>query len=76
MALSRASVVSTEASASAETPAPVARAVDATLRRAIAVGASDLHIEPAADGAGRTRLRVDGVMRAGEPIARELYPPL
>jgi type II secretory ATPase GspE/PulE/Tfp pilus assembly ATPase PilB-like protein len=76
MALSRPSVVSTEASASAETPAPVARAVDASLRRAIIAGASDLHIEPASDGAGRTRLRVDGVMRAAEPISRELFAPL
>jgi len=54
----------------------VARAVDASLRRALAARASDLHIEPSSDGAGRTRLRVDGVMRDGEPIARELYAPL
>jgi type II secretory ATPase GspE/PulE/Tfp pilus assembly ATPase PilB-like protein len=46
------------------------------LRRAIAARASDLHLEPMSDGAGRTRLRVDGVMRAGEPISRELYAPL
>src|ERR1700678_3400753 len=64
-----------DASSSADPSAPVARAVDAGLRRAVAARASDLHIEPAADGAGRTRLRVDGVMRAGEPIARELYAP-
>jgi type II secretory ATPase GspE/PulE/Tfp pilus assembly ATPase PilB-like protein len=50
--------------------------VDATLRRAITARASDLHIEPASDGSCRTRLRVDGVLRAGEPIARELYAPL
>ncbi len=54
----------------------MARAVDASLRRAVAVRASDLHIEPSGDGAGRTRMRVDGILRAGVPIGRELYAPL
>jgi type II secretory ATPase GspE/PulE/Tfp pilus assembly ATPase PilB-like protein len=64
-----------DVSASLDTSAPVARAVDANLRRAVAAHASDLHIEPSSEGAGRTRLRVDGVLREGEPIARELYAP-
>jgi general secretion pathway protein E len=56
--------------------APVARAVDASLRRAVSARASDLHIEPCGDGSGRTRLRVDGILRAGEPIDRALYAQL
>jgi type II secretory ATPase GspE/PulE/Tfp pilus assembly ATPase PilB-like protein len=56
--------------------APVARAVDASLRRAVAARASDLHIEPCGDGTGRTRLRVDGILQPGEPIERALYAPL
>jgi type II secretory ATPase GspE/PulE/Tfp pilus assembly ATPase PilB-like protein len=77
MAVLRSStILSLDVPLSADVLAPVARAVDAHLRRAIAARASDLHIEPSSDGAGRTRLRVDGVMRAGEPIARELFAPL
>ena len=69
-------LLSLDSSASADVAAPVARAVDVTLRRAVAARASDVHIEPSGDGAGRTRMRVDGVMRAGEPIGRELFAPL
>ena len=77
MAALRASALSTpDVSASADASAPVARAVESSIRRAVTARASDLHIEPADDGAGRTRLRVDGVMRAPEHIARELYAPL
>jgi type II secretory ATPase GspE/PulE/Tfp pilus assembly ATPase PilB-like protein len=65
-----------DVSPSPDAGAPVARAVDATVRRAIAARASDLHVEPSGDGAGRTRLRIDGVLRAGEPIGGELYAPL
>ena len=75
MALLRPSVLAAEASASSEVPAPVARAVDASLRRAIAARASDLHVEPATDGAGRTRLRIDGLLRPGEPLGRDLFAP-
>ncbi len=64
-----------DVSASSEAAAPVARAVDASLRRAVIARASDLHVEPSSDGGGRTRLRVDGVLRDGEAIARELYAP-
>lgn len=74
MALLRPSaVLPLESSSSPDAAAPVARAVDATLRRALAAHASDLHVEPAADGSGRTRLRVDGILRTGETISRELY---
>ena len=77
MALVRPSaILSPDGSSSPEAPAPVARAVDAGLRRAVAARASDLHIEPAADGSGRMRLRVDGIMRAGDPLSRELYAPV
>ena len=69
-------ILSRDASVSADVPAPVAHAVDASLRRAVAAQASDLHIEPSADGSGRTRLRVDGIMRAGEVIGRDLYNPV
>ena len=69
-------LVAPAGSASPDSGAPVARAVDAHLRRAVTARASDLHIEPAGEGAGRTRLRIDGIMRAGEPIARDLYAPL
>jgi type II secretory ATPase GspE/PulE/Tfp pilus assembly ATPase PilB-like protein len=77
LAVSRSSaLIALESSASPDVAAPVAHAVDATLRRALAARASDVHIEPLGDGGGRTRMRVDGVMRAGEPIARDLYAPL
>jgi type II secretory ATPase GspE/PulE/Tfp pilus assembly ATPase PilB-like protein len=55
---------------------PVADAIDANLRRAVASRASDVHIEPSEDGAGRVRLRVDGIMLAGDPIAAHLYAPV
>jgi type II secretory ATPase GspE/PulE/Tfp pilus assembly ATPase PilB-like protein len=77
LAVSRPSaLIALESSASADVAAPVARAVDALLRRALAARASDVHIEPLGDGAGRARMRVDGIMRTDEPIARELFAPL
>jgi type II secretory ATPase GspE/PulE/Tfp pilus assembly ATPase PilB-like protein len=42
----------------------------------VSARASDVHIEPSGDGDGRTRLRVDGIMQAGEAIGRDLYLPL
>jgi type II secretory ATPase GspE/PulE/Tfp pilus assembly ATPase PilB-like protein len=74
-ALRPSALLALDASASADLGAPVTRAVDTSLRRAVAARASDLHIEPAGDGSGHTRLRIDGVMRPGEPIARDLYAP-
>jgi type II secretory ATPase GspE/PulE/Tfp pilus assembly ATPase PilB-like protein len=67
------SILSRDALTSPDSAAPVAHAVDVSLRRAVAAGASDLHFEPAHDGAGRTRLRVDGIMRPGDAIGRETY---
>jgi general secretion pathway protein E len=52
---------------------PAVRAVEATLRRALAAHASDVHVEPASDGGGTVRLRVDGILRAAEPLGRDLY---
>ena len=52
--------------------APAVRAVDLVIARAIASHASDIHIEPA-DGAGRVRLRVDGILRDSETIPGELF---
>jgi type II secretory ATPase GspE/PulE/Tfp pilus assembly ATPase PilB-like protein len=69
-------ILSRDASVSTDVPAPVAHAVDASLRRAVAARASDLHIEPSGDGSGRSRLRIDGIMRAGETIGRDLYNPV
>lgn len=51
--------------------APAIKRVDLLLARAIAAHASDVHVEPAADGA-RVRLRIDGVLRETDPIASEL----
>lgn len=39
----------------------IARSVDELIEKAIAVGASDIHLEPVADGL-RLRLRIDGVL--------------
>jgi type II secretory ATPase GspE/PulE/Tfp pilus assembly ATPase PilB-like protein len=66
-------IISRDALTSPDVSAPIAHAVDLSLRRAVAAGASDLHFEPAHDGAGRTRLRVDGIMRSGEAIGGEMY---
>ena len=46
--------------------APATRYIDALLLRALAEGASDIHIEPFADGAV-TRFRLDGVLHRREP---------
>lgn len=56
-----------------EIGAPAVRAVEATLRRAVALRASDIHIEPTADG-GRVRLRIDGLLRTVDTLPVELYP--
>jgi type II secretory ATPase GspE/PulE/Tfp pilus assembly ATPase PilB-like protein len=69
-------ILSRDALTSSDVPAPVAHAVDLSLRRAVTAKASDLHIELAHDGSGRTRLRVDGIMRPGDAIARDLYAPV
>jgi type II secretory ATPase GspE/PulE/Tfp pilus assembly ATPase PilB-like protein len=77
MAVIRPSTIpSRDASAQADEHAPVAHAVDAALRRAIAARASDVHFEPAGDGGGRVRLRIDGIMHDAGAIAATLYAPL
>jgi type II secretory ATPase GspE/PulE/Tfp pilus assembly ATPase PilB-like protein len=69
-------IVSRDAFASEDVPAPVSRVVDDILRRALADGASDVHIEPLNDGSGYVRYRVDGVLRAGMTLDAPLYAPL
>jgi len=49
---------------------PVVRAVDEILNAAAAARASDVHIEPFADG-GRVRERVDGVLRETRRLSSE-----
>jgi type II secretory ATPase GspE/PulE/Tfp pilus assembly ATPase PilB-like protein len=53
--------------------APAVRAVDARLRRAVGIGASDVHVEPAADGTGGVRMRVDGILQPADGIASDVY---
>ena len=48
--------------------APIVTLVDHVIQTAVALGASDIHIEPVADHV-RVRLRIDGVLS-------ELPPPL
>lgn len=52
---------------------PAVRAVDLVLARAVAAHASDVHVEPTASGAGRIRLRVDGILRELEPIPADVF---
>ncbi|WP_284348616.1 GspE/PulE family protein [Roseisolibacter agri] len=51
--------------------APVVTVVDALLRDALRLGASDVHLESAADGV-RVRFRLDGVLRDVERVAPAL----
>lgn len=55
--------------------APVIRRVNQMLREAVERQASDLHLEPSAQGL-RPRLRVDGVLSDGEPIGASLAAPV
>nr|WP_256997552.1 GspE/PulE family protein [Gloeobacter morelensis] len=58
--------------AAGELEAPVVRLSSQILDRAVAEGASDIHIEPQPAGV-RVRLRRDGVLHeAGEPLSAEL----
>lgn len=68
-------LLSGDVSSSTELGAPAVRIADALLRRAIAARASDVHIEPSADGGGRVRFRIDGILRSIEPIARDILAP-
>jgi type II secretory ATPase GspE/PulE/Tfp pilus assembly ATPase PilB-like protein len=54
---------------------PAIRAVDRLHERAVRLKASDIHLEPTRTG-GRVRLRVDGILRESEQLARELFDPV
>ncbi len=56
-----------------EIDAPVIKLVDAILREAVVLNASDIHIEPFEDHI-RTRYRIDGVLTTMSPIPKNLYP--
>ncbi|MEJ7733809.1 MAG: ATPase, T2SS/T4P/T4SS family, partial [Polyangiaceae bacterium] len=51
------------------------RVLDHLVRRAVSVGASDIHLEPKRDGI-RVRYRVDGVMVGQGTLPADLAPPL
>jgi general secretion pathway protein E len=51
--------------------APVIRLVNRTILQAMELGASDIHIEPF-EREVRLRFRVDGALRAGDPIPHQL----
>jgi type II secretory ATPase GspE/PulE/Tfp pilus assembly ATPase PilB-like protein len=69
-------ILSRGASASDDAPVPVSRVLDDILSRALAAGASDVHIEPFSDGSGHVRYRIDGVLHAGMTLDAALYAPL
>jgi type II secretory ATPase GspE/PulE/Tfp pilus assembly ATPase PilB-like protein len=52
--------------------APAVRLVDALFARAVALHASDIHIEPTPEG-GRVRFRIDGIVRPAERIGADVY---
>jgi len=54
---------------------PAIRLVSRLLDQAAAARASDIHLEPAADGT-RVRLRIDGVLQPTETLAPDLHPAL
>ena len=57
---------------SAEELAPAIRAVDRLHETAVALRASDIHLEPTREG-GRVRLRVDGILQMCESLPRGLF---
>ncbi len=52
--------------------APTVKYVDWLFTKAVESGATDIHMEPFEEGP-RTRLRVDGVLVAVDPVERHLY---
>src|SRR5215469_1502287 len=54
--------------------APVVRAVNALIGRAVEQQASDIHLEPT-EGALKVRLRIDGALRDEEPLPARLKAP-
>lgn len=51
---------------------PAIRAVDRLHESAVRLKASDIHLEPTRAG-GRVRLRVDGILREGDQLPRDLF---
>lgn len=51
---------------------PIVRAVDDIFDSAVSSRASDVHIEPFAQG-GRVRERIDGVLREARPLAQDVF---
>lgn len=64
-----------EAAPTQEAPGPIARCVERLLTDAIERRASDVHIDPAADGT-RIRVRVDGFFEPGLPVEPGLHERL
>jgi type II secretory ATPase GspE/PulE/Tfp pilus assembly ATPase PilB-like protein/DNA-binding response OmpR family regulator len=57
----------------AASQAPIIKLANELLARGVAMGASDLHVEPRQHSLG-VRYRVDGVLQESEPIPRNLGP--
>ena len=62
-------------SAPGTAPAPLVRLVDTLLAKAVALDASDLHLEPSSD-ACLVRYRVHGLVSTAFSLPRALHPPL
>lgn len=55
--------------------APIVRAIDAMLERAVEQGATDIHIETGREDL-RVRFRIDGHLRAQQTLARHMAPAI
>jgi type IV pilus assembly protein PilB len=55
--------------------APVVKLIDLMINRAVALNATDLHIEPE-ERVVRMRYRVDGVLIPGDSLPKELHPAI
>jgi type IV pilus assembly protein PilB len=55
--------------------APVVRLANLIITQAIADGASDIHVEPHANGV-KVRYRIDGVLTDAMNLPKKLFPPL
>lgn len=74
-AVSSQKVVGLEDRAGANDEAPVIKLVAATLKEAVNVGASDIHIEPQRTRL-RVRFRIDGVLQEVSSMPPELHQPI